>query len=102
MTPDHPVLALLSDTLAVTSGPAAPEDIAKLLGHAMAAEGYVLVHEGDGLMGSAEACAALGTRSSNLRQLAGLPAPLAQLKSGPVWTADAIEGYAASRRAQED
>jgi hypothetical protein len=43
VTKDHPALVLLADTLAVTSGPHRPEDIAKLLGHALHATGYELV-----------------------------------------------------------
>lgn len=43
LTSDHPALQLLADSLAVTSGPARPEDIAKILGHAIDATGYELV-----------------------------------------------------------
>lgn len=42
-TVDHPALVLLADTLRVASGPHRPEDIAKLLGHALRATGFVLV-----------------------------------------------------------
>lgn len=43
LTPEHPALALLADTLRATRGPAAPEVIAKLLGHALTATGYRVV-----------------------------------------------------------
>lgn len=39
---DHPALVLLADTLQATHGPASPQDIAKLLGHALDATGYEL------------------------------------------------------------
>lgn len=50
MTPptiDHPALALLADSLRATQGPAAPEDIAKILGHALEATGYELAPKGE-------------------------------------------------------
>jgi hypothetical protein len=43
VTPEHPALALLADSLRMTRGPASPEDIAKLLSHALTATGYRLV-----------------------------------------------------------
>lgn len=42
LTTDHPALKLLADALDATRGPASGEDIAKLLGHAIDATGYVL------------------------------------------------------------
>lgn len=42
-TVDHPALVLLADSLRMTQGPAAPEGIAKILGHAIEATGYELV-----------------------------------------------------------
>jgi hypothetical protein len=48
VTVDHPALVLLADALRATSGPARPEDIAKLLGHALTATGYALVRIGAG------------------------------------------------------
>jgi hypothetical protein len=40
---DHPAFELLTDTLRVCSGPVEPEDLAKLLRHALRATGYALV-----------------------------------------------------------
>jgi hypothetical protein len=46
---DHPALKLLRDALAATSGPASPDDIVKLLGHALDATGTKLVDHEAGL-----------------------------------------------------
>lgn len=53
------------------------------------------------LMGSREASELLGVKTPNLRKLAGLPAPLAELKSGPVWDGSAIRALAERRRGEE-
>lgn len=42
-TKDHPALQLLADSLRMTQGPAEPDTIAGLLGHALEATGYELV-----------------------------------------------------------
>lgn len=46
------------------------------------------------LMGSAEACELLGVKSGNLRQLAGLPEPVADLKATSVWLGSSLRAYA--------
>jgi len=63
VTAEHPALELLADTLRVTSGPASPEDIAKLLGHALNATGYTLVAAGETVPRSSAEQLAGGVRS---------------------------------------
>mgnify|MGYP000989548078 CR=1 FL=1 len=46
------------------------------------------------LMGSAEACELLGVKSGNLRQLSGLPDPVADLKATSVWLGSSLRAYA--------
>lgn len=82
---EHPALALLTDALRATRGPHAPEDIAKILGHALDATGYVLApacpaddrvvliarcHE-HGLHGERQACFVCG---GPVEQVAMVPA----------------------------
>lgn len=51
------------------------------------------------LMGAKEAQAELGvTQRSNLRKVAGLPEPIAELAAGPVWLASEIRALARERR----
>jgi hypothetical protein len=50
------------------------------------------------LMGVTEVCEELGTKSSNLDKIAGLPEPLQRLAGGRVWVADEIRQFARERR----
>lgn len=43
LTAEHPALSLFMGALRATSGPAAPEDVVRILEHALDATGYVLV-----------------------------------------------------------
>lgn len=53
------------------------------------------------LMGAREAAEELGVQVPNLRATAGLPAPVAELKSGPVFWAHDIKALAARRRKED-
>jgi hypothetical protein len=58
---------------------------------------------GQELAGLAEAAEILGVskqRVTELRAQPAFPAPVAELKSGPVWTRDSIEEFAQTRRRQ--
>ncbi len=54
------------------------------------------------LMGSKEVCEALGVKSGNLRKVKGLPAPLQELASGPVWEAEGIRRLARQRQEERN
>lgn len=45
------------------------------------------------LLGFSETADLLGVRTSNLRKIVGLPKPVAQLRSGPVWRAADIREF---------
>lgn len=51
------------------------------------------------VMGAVEAAAALGVKQSNLRTVAGLPAPIAKLSATPLWGGAAVRELAARRHA---
>lgn len=57
------------------------------------------IADADGLMGAAEACAALGVLSPNLYKVAGLPTPVAEPASGKVWLGCEIHDLAERRSA---
>lgn len=89
---------------AALEGAATTEDMGKALdGTIEALEALILalaktrVRRMPELMGGAEACAELGVASGNLRQLAGLPEPVAQLKQGPIWLASSIRAFGEER-----
>lgn len=51
------------------------------------------------LMGAYEACQELGVASGNLRKVAGLPEPVAQVKATALWLAEDIRALARKRAA---
>jgi hypothetical protein len=53
------------------------------------------------LMGAIEAAEFLGVKQPNLRTMAGLPEPIAQLRCGSIWLADSIRDFAIERAAQQ-
>lgn len=49
------------------------------------------------LMGAREAAEVLGVKRPNLRTLVGIPEPVQELASGPVWLASDIREFAQER-----
>lgn len=76
---------------------AALDDTIDALQELVTALGQTRVRRMPELMGGYEACQELGVASGNLRQLAGLPEPVAQLKQGPIWLASSIRAFAEVR-----
>jgi hypothetical protein len=52
------------------------------------------------LMGAKEAAEAIGCRQTNLRQIAGLPDPVAVVSATTLWDADEIRDFAERRNAR--
>ncbi len=52
------------------------------------------------LMGAKEAAAALGVKVPNLRRTSGVPEPVQELASGPLWVAAQIRALARERASQ--
>ena len=53
------------------------------------------------IAGWSEAAAILGVATGNLERVAGLPPPIAHLKSGKVWLAEPLRQLAKERKARK-